>query len=129
MAASEPSIEMTSDKLKAEQGPEHTNLEQVSEEEALRAQLYGLLAHFLARPPEADALASAAGLTGDDSDLGKALAGFAKLAAKTDHGQISQEYHDLFIGVGRGELLPYASYYLTGFLNEKPIYWVVYKLF
>ena len=24
-----------------------------------------------------------------------------------------------FVGVGRGELLPYGSYYLTGFLNEK----------
>lgn len=121
MATSEPSIETNNEKLKADQDPELTNSEQVSEEEALRARLYGLLAHFLARAPEADALASAAGLTGDDSDLGKALAGFAKIAAKTDHGRISQEYHDLFIGVGRGELLPYASYYLTGFLNEKPL--------
>ena len=35
--------------------------------------------------------------------------------------QIKEEYFSLFIGVGRGELLPYASYYLTGFLNEKPL--------
>ena len=27
----------------------------------------------------------------------------------------------LFIGVGRGELLPFASVYMTGFLNEKPL--------
>ena len=31
------------------------------------------------------------------------------------------EFNALFIGLGRGELLPYASYYLTGFLNEKPL--------
>ena len=28
---------------------------------------------------------------------------------------------NLFIGVGRGEILPFASYYLTGFLNDKPL--------
>ncbi len=32
-----------------------------------------------------------------------------------------REFNALFIGLGRGELLPYASYYLTGFLNEKPL--------
>ena len=32
-----------------------------------------------------------------------------------------REYFDLFIGLGRGELLPYGSYYLTGFLHERPL--------
>jgi len=27
----------------------------------------------------------------------------------------------LFIGIGRGEVLPYGSYYLTGFLHERPL--------
>ena len=35
--------------------------------------------------------------------------------------RIAREYFNLFIGVGRGELLPYGSYYLTGFLNERPL--------
>ena len=34
---------------------------------------------------------------------------------------IEREFFNLFIGVGRGELLPYGSYYLTGFLNERPL--------
>ena len=34
---------------------------------------------------------------------------------------LDREFNDLFIGIGRGELLPFASYYLTGFLNEKPL--------
>ena len=43
------------------------------------------------------------------------------LAKKLSTYSIEREYNDLFIGVGRGELLPYGSYYMTGFLNEKPL--------
>ena len=93
----------------------------VSQEDTLRAQLYLLLARFLAKPAEDEAIRAAAAMSGDDSDLGKAIGALSKIAAKSDHAQIAQEYHDLFIGVGRGELLPYASYYLTGFLHEKPL--------
>ena len=35
--------------------------------------------------------------------------------------RVEREYFDLFIGMGRGELLPYGSYYLTGFLHERPL--------
>jgi len=42
-------------------------------------------------------------------------------ALDADVARIEREYFDLFIGLGRGELLPYASYYLTGFLNERPL--------
>ena len=35
--------------------------------------------------------------------------------------EFEREYFDLFIGLGRGELLPYGSYYLTGFLHERPL--------
>ena len=90
-------------------------------EEELRSQLYRMLAHFLHKPVDADGLKAAAQMTGDDTDLGKAIAAFAKIAAKSDAATITQEFHDLFIGVGRGELLPYGSYYLTGFLHEKPL--------
>jgi TorA maturation chaperone TorD len=34
---------------------------------------------------------------------------------------VDQEYFSLFVGLGRGELLPYGSYYLTGFLHERPL--------
>jgi TorA maturation chaperone TorD len=45
----------------------------------------------------------------------------ASAAAATDDHAASKEFFDLFIGLGRGELLPYASYYLTGFLHERPL--------
>lgn len=93
----------------------------IAEEDALRAQLYGLLARLLARPADADVLSLSAAMTGDDTELGKAIGGLAQVAGRTDEAQIAQEYHDLFIGVGRGELVPYASYYLTGFLYDKPL--------
>ena len=90
-------------------------------EDELRASQYRLLARWLARPPDAALLQLAAGFSGDETELGRALALLARLAQNTDEGRASEEYHELFIGVGRGELLPYGSYYMTGFLNEKPL--------
>jgi TorA maturation chaperone TorD len=34
---------------------------------------------------------------------------------------VEREYFDLFIGMGRGELMPYGSFYLTGFLHDRPL--------
>ncbi len=93
----------------------------IAEEDLLRAQLYQMLSHFLGNPPSEKDLANLAAMNGDESPLGEAIASLAKIAAKTDVALVAQEYHDLFIGVGRGELLPYGSYYLTGFLHEKPL--------
>ncbi len=60
-------------------------------------------------------------LRGDASPLGLAHAALGEAAARIDHEAVGREYFDLFVGVGRGELLPYASYYLTGFLYERPL--------
>ena len=35
--------------------------------------------------------------------------------------RVEREYFNLFIGLGRGELLPYGSYYQSGFLHERPL--------
>ena len=91
------------------------------EGEALRADLYGLLAVLLSAPPTVKQLSLAADLSGDDSALGHAVAGLATAAESADAASVEREYNALFIGLGRGALLPYASYYLTGFLNEKPL--------
>ena len=93
----------------------------LASEDALRAQMYRFLARLLAAPPDESLLKSVSGIEGDDTDLGKALRSFSKIAAKSDQAQTEQEYNDLFIGLARGELLPYGSYYLTGFLHEKPL--------
>jgi len=93
----------------------------IAEEDRLRADLYHLLAVLLARSPTGDVLAMCAGLSGDSGAMGKAIAALARLAGTISPKAADREFHDLFIGLGRGELLPYASYYLTGFLHEKPL--------
>ena len=94
---------------------------QLPEEDRMRADLYDFLGLILARPPDAELLARTGALTGGDSETGKAVLTLAKLARVTKPVAVETEYNRLFIGLGRGELLPYASYYLTGFLNEKPL--------
>lgn len=91
------------------------------DEEALRAGQYRLLSRLLAVPPDQEILDLVAGLEGDETPLGSALASLAACAARCTPREAEDEYFDLFIGIGRGELVPFASYYLTGFLNEKPL--------
>lgn len=86
-----------------------------------RAGEYALLATLLARAPDAKLLKSLAALRADATPLGLAHAGLAQAASEITAEQVEREYFDLFIGLGRGELLPYASYYLTGFLHERPL--------
>lgn len=93
----------------------------IPDEDILRANIYAFLARALARAPDGELLAEASSLTSDDSPIGQGFAALAKVAERSDLSAVEREFHDLFIGVGRGELLPYASYYLTGFLNEKPL--------
>jgi TorA maturation chaperone TorD len=86
-----------------------------------RAQEYALLSTLLARAPDAALLKRLANLRGDATPLGVAHAALAQAAAETTAERVEREYFDLFIGLGRGELLPYGSYYLTGFLHERPL--------
>ncbi len=90
-------------------------------EDRLRADLYNFLGLMLSGPPDQILLDQCAGLSGDDSALGKAIGGLSRVAKATKPKKVESEFNALFVGLGRGELLPYASYYLTGFLNEKPL--------
>lgn len=93
----------------------------IAEEDRLRADLYNFLGLLLSGPPDQTLLLQTEGLVGDDSPLGQAIATLAKMAKLSKEKTVKSEFNKLFIGLGRGELLPYASYYLTGFLNEKPL--------
>ncbi len=93
----------------------------VSTEDRLRADFYNFLGLLMAAPPDQILLDQVAGLTGDETDLGQAIQAMSRVAKVTKPAAAEREFNALFIGLGRGELLPYASYYLTGFLNEKPL--------
>ncbi len=66
-------------------------------------------------------MARLANLRGDTNSLGLAHEAVAQAAVRADADQVSREYFNLFVGVGRGELLPYASFYLTGSLHARPL--------
>lgn len=98
-----------------------TAAEQIAEEDSLRANVYALLARLLARAPDNATLAALRGLEGDSSDFGASIQTLARAASLQSAEAVADEYFNLFVGVGESELRPYGSYYLTGFLNEKPL--------
>ncbi|WP_186420438.1 Cro/CI family transcriptional regulator [Bosea sp. CS1GBMeth4] len=89
--------------------------------DAARADEFELIGALLWRAPTVETLSALESLRGDASPLGMAHLALAEAAAEATPDQVRDEFFRLFIGVGRGELLPYASYYLTGFLHERPL--------
>jgi len=96
-------------------------IDRIDDIDTARMEEYALLAALLRRAPDSVLLKALSGIHGDSTPLGVAHAALAQAAEETDPERIEREFFELFIGVGRGELLPYASYYLTGFLNERPL--------
>src|SRR5580765_3064175 len=102
-------------------GPPEQSQQMTDDVATARAQEYALLATLLVRAPDAKLLESLASLRGDAPPLGIAHAALAQAASETTVERVEREFFNLFIGLGRGELLPYGSYYLTGFLHERPL--------
>ncbi len=96
-------------------------IKNVPGEDVMRAALYRTLAVLLGRAPQQQELTLLSELGSEETPLGEALATLSRHASTVSIDQLEEEYSALFIGVGRGELVPHASYYLTGFLNEKPL--------
>lgn len=93
----------------------------VDEIDQARARHYLLLATLLTKAPSQALLTQLAMMTGDHTPLGRAHAALARAAGNTDQDRAGREFFDLFVGVGRGDVLPYASFYRTGFLNGRPL--------
>ena len=93
--------------------------------EQARADVYALLGGLLAKPPDAALLGMLqripAAETGGDATMAAAWATLKQSAGQARIDALAEEYQDLFIGIGRGELVPYGSWYMTGFLMEKPL--------
>lgn len=94
------------------------------DQDGLRAGMYGLLGRLLAEPPSQSLLTLLEKIEGHASAVDDLAVGWRllKMAARDSTSEaLDDEYHDLFIGIGRGELVPYASWYLTGFLMDRPL--------
>jgi TorA maturation chaperone TorD len=93
----------------------------ISPEDEARAQEYQLIGALLWRAPTSETLAALAAIKGDASELGSLHFMLAEAAAAATPEQLQREFFELFVGVGRGEILPYGSFYRTGFLHERPL--------
>ncbi len=95
-----------------------------AEEQRYRAGAYSVLASLLRTVPEQSMLDQVAAFSavdpnGDEMAVAMSMLGLSANTSKPE--ALDDEFHDLFIGMGRGELAPYGSWYLTGFLMEKPL--------
>jgi TorA maturation chaperone TorD len=95
------------------------------DEQLRRAGIYSVLAALLREAPTDAVLDFVGELEVDAANHGNELLvslNMLSLAARHSASQaLIDEYHALFIGLGRGELVPYGSWYQTGFLMEKPL--------
>jgi TorA maturation chaperone TorD len=89
----------------------------------LRASTYRLLATLLAAPPNQELLEMLKDVDvgDDDAPLAPAWRMLVLAAQRTSVAAADDEYHALFVGITRGEVMPYGSWYLTGFLMERPL--------
>ena len=103
----------------------------IEDEQRYRASAYALLAGLLRAAPDQALLDTVSSLSPDADDLtlaevdadelGLAMSSLAAASRGRDLALLEQEYNNLFIGVGKGEIVPYGSWYLTGFLMEQPL--------
>ena len=94
-------------------------------EELARAEVYGLLGELLIAPPTAALYAQLRVAVTEAPTRGAFLeSSWAELVAtarRLPPEAVADEHSALFGGVGKPEVCLYASWYLTGFLNQKPL--------
>ncbi len=95
------------------------------DEETARAEVYGVLAALFYAPPSAELMAQlrvavteAPAAGGFLEEPWRQLVGAAR---ELSDAQVADEYDALFGGVGKPDVMLFGSYYLSGFLNEKPL--------
>ena len=101
------------------------HLSSALDEETARAELYGLISELFYAAPRAELLAQLRVAATEAPSAGgfleepwRQLVGAAR---EMDDASIQKEHDALFGGVGKPEVYAYASHFLAGFLNEKPL--------
>lgn len=96
-----------------------------SDEDAARADLWGLLSLLFVAPPSEHVLsqltATPAADGANDSALQQAWREVQRAAAAVTPEQVRDEFDELFGGTGRPAVYVYGSFYLAGALHEKPL--------
>ncbi|MBC5830118.1 TorD/DmsD family molecular chaperone [Vibrio metschnikovii] len=91
--------------------------------DAIRTDIYLMLASLFRAPPSQPQLQFLADLEIEDNSsvMSQCWLALRHAAQHTDIHSLEEEYQWLFIGIGRGEVVPFASWHLTGSLMEKPL--------
>ncbi len=101
----------------------------VEPEDQVRADFYALLASLFYRAPD-DRLLQAIVVSAEPADetasgataaMAKAWAALAAASGVVSHDAVQEEYEAVFVGVGRPPVMLFGSFYLSGFMNEKPL--------
>jgi TorA maturation chaperone TorD len=103
----------------------------VEPEDRVRADFYALLASLFYAAPDDRLLAAVAvsappgGEAGEKGEQGDALAqtwsALAAASAVVTPEAVHEEHESLFVGMGRPPVMLFGSFYLAGFMNEKPL--------
>jgi TorA maturation chaperone TorD len=92
------------------------------DEEYARSELYGVLAMLFYGPPSQAVLDLIEGAAIEGEGVrADAWRGLQAVSSQTSAESARDEYEALFIGVGKPDVMLYGSYYLSGFLMEKPL--------
>jgi TorA maturation chaperone TorD len=90
----------------------------------MRGLVHALLSNLFAAPPNAALLRRLAAIELGPLHAGRMVPAWRdlkKAAGEAEADQVNDEFHDLFIGIAHGEVLPYASWYLSGTLMDRPL--------
>ncbi|TCS35981.1 TorA maturation chaperone TorD [Paucimonas lemoignei] len=101
-------------------------LSPLPQEEQARADFYALLARLWIAAPDGELLTrlASADMLGSQASQHPLDSAWEKLvlaAGILEPDAVEEEFNALFISVGTPKINPYASLYLAGFLNEKPL--------
>ncbi len=100
-------------------------IQPMNDESQLRFGTYSILASLLSTTPSQDLLDSLKRIKPSSVDniggVGQAWQQICLATTETDLDSLDDEYHALFIGLGRGAVVPFGSWHITGFLMDKPL--------
>lgn len=104
----------------------HSMIGDLNPEDHARAEIYALLSNLFYEPASKELLsviATGSGICNDGADTDFCLAWRAlqQAAARTSAEAVKEEFDTAFIGTGRQPVMLYGSFYVAGFLHEKPL--------
>lgn len=94
------------------------------QEDNATAEIYGLLAYLLRTPPNNEILNWLSDLDVEPCErhaITQAWFGLKHAAQTAKLEALEDEFQDLFIGIGCGEVVPFSSWHIAGTLMEKPL--------